>query len=250
MIGRLPKLAAAWCALLGVGGVLAGCGASSGASAVSTPPRAATAVTRARAVAYADAVNLRAGDLPEMAVEGPAGEVPPPKRSAFEFAHCFGGVRPDRWTVKIHSEEFTAGRAAQFQLVQSRVEVWPTPALAARNNATYLSSRGRSCFVHYLEAFHARLNKQRPEQLQYGPLTVATVPNPLPGVSRSFLRTIAETRLRGRQVRLHIFHDIFTFISGPAEVELEATGFSRPVSSATEERLVLLLLGRAKEKAL
>ena len=73
---------------------------------------------------------------------------------------------------------------------------------------------------------------------------------PLPGVSRSFLRTIDETLLRGGRVRLHIFHDVFTFISGPAEVELEATGFSRPVPSRTEERLMLLLLGRAKQNAL
>jgi hypothetical protein len=239
-----------WFAVLAAGGVLAGCGATSGASTLSTTPLPGAAVTRARALAYADAVNLRAGDLPGMTVEGPAGEAPAPNRSAFAFARCYGGVRPDGRTVKVHSQEFAAGRAAQSQLVESRVEVWPTAALATRNNAAYLSPRGHDCFVRTLETSHRQFNSQHPERLQFGPLRVVTVANPLLGVSRSFLRTIDETLLRGGRVRLHIFHDVFTFISGPAEVELEATGFSRPLPSRTEERLLLLLLGRAKQNAL
>jgi hypothetical protein len=76
------------------------------------------------------------------------------------------------------------------------------------------------------------------------------VANPLPGVSESYLRTIAEPLLRGTRIRLYIYHDIFSFVSGPAEVEMEATGFARPVPSATEERLLLLLLDRAKANKL
>ena len=76
------------------------------------------------------------------------------------------------------------------------------------------------------------------------------MPAPLRGVSRSFLYTIAETRLRAGRVRLHIYHDTIAFISGPAEIEVEATGFSQPIPSATQQRLLLLVLSRAKANKL
>lgn len=240
------RIIAAWLVLGAAGGLAAGCGGSSGASAASATPQTSAPITRAQATAYAHAVNLRAADVPEMSTSLPEGAAPAPKRSAFELARCYGGVSPARRIIKVHSPAFLAGHAVQSQLVESRVEVWPTPGLAARNNAAYLSSRGRACFLRSLEALHKKLNKQRAGQLQFGPSRVATVANPLSGVSRSFLRTIVESRLRGGQIRLHIYHDIFTFISGAAEIELEAIGFTRPLPSATEERLLLLLLSRAK----
>ena len=247
---RLLRLSASWCALLATGSLLTGCAGSSGTSTPSATPQTAVPISKAQAVAYARAVNLRAGDVSGMTIETPEGEAPAPKHSAFEFARCYGGVSPARRTVKIHSPEFSAGRAAQSKLVESSIEVWPTPGLAARNNATYLSSRGRGCFVRFQEAFNKQLNRQRGGQLQYGPPTVVMEPNPLPRVSQSFLRTIAQPLLRGGQIRLRIYHDIFTFISGPAEIELKATGFARPVPAATEERLLSLLLSRAQEHRL
>jgi len=51
-------------------------------------------------------------------------------------------------------------------------------------------------------------------------------------------------------VRARIYHDVFTFVWGAAEIELEATGFSRPVPSATETRLLMALLSRAKANQL
>ncbi len=76
------------------------------------------------------------------------------------------------------------------------------------------------------------------------------MPITLPGVTQSFLRTKVVPLLRGGRLRIHIYHDVFTFVYGPAEIELEATGFSHPVPSATEQRLLLLLLDRAKASKL
>jgi hypothetical protein len=185
-----------------------------------------------------------------MTTEAPEGEAAAPARSSFELARCFDGVSPARRIAKFHSPTFSTGRAAQSQVVESHVEVWPTPSLAARNTATYFSSRGRACVLRSSEASDRQLNRQRAGELQFGRPTIATVPNPLPGVSESYLRTIAEPLLRGRRIRLYIYHDIFSFVTGPAEVEMEATGFSRPVPSATEERLLSLLLSRAKANTL
>jgi hypothetical protein len=131
--------------------------------------------------------------------------------------------------------------------VKSTVEVWPTPALAASNNSPSHKARARACFVRFLEAFHRRTNRERKGRMQIGPFTIATVPNPLPGVSNSFLTTIDETRLlRSGAIRAHIYRDIFGFITGPAEIELEAIGFGHPVAASTEAQALHLLLDRAR----
>jgi hypothetical protein len=253
MIRQLLGLITAWCGLGLAASLLVGCGGSGGASAPSATLQAAAPITKAQATVYAHSVNLRAGDVPGMASFGTAErEDPAPDRSALEFAHCFGGMSPARAIVRTSSPEFSIpgvpARQAQFE--ESRVWVWPSPGRAARNYAAYQSSRGRACFMRGLEASRTQLNKQHPEGFQHGPPAVSTVPITLPGVQQSFLRTKAVPLLRGGRLRIHIYHDVFTFILGPAEIELEATGFGHPVPSATEQRLLLLLLGRAKANKL
>jgi hypothetical protein len=76
------------------------------------------------------------------------------------------------------------------------------------------------------------------------------VPNPLPGVSHSFLTKIDETRLlRTGAIRAHIYRDIFGFITGAAEIELEAIGFGHPIPAPTEKNTLRLLYGRATANA-
>jgi hypothetical protein len=249
MSSHLLRLGAARSATLLAAGLLAGCGGATASMVHVTLPTSGR-VTRARAIAYAHTVNLRAGDVPGMTVVVPGGEVTAPTRAAAEFASCSGGVNPALRIIKLQSPVFSAGDPRQAQTLESTVEVWPTAAVAARNNAAYLSSRGRACFARSLEALHNHVNKQHPGQLQYGPLTVTIVASPLPGVSHSFLRTIAYPLIRGGRTRLYVYHDNFWFIAGPAEVEMDATGFSKPVPTRTEERLLLLLLHRAKAKNL
>jgi hypothetical protein len=235
------------CSVLAVG-----CGGTGATTATNSGDvSAGTPLTRASATAYAHAVNLRAADVPEMSgagsAEGEPPQTPSSQRSSSAFSRCFGGVSANARLVKIHSPEFSVGRAAQSQIVRSTVEVWPTAALAVRNNAAYFSSRGQRCFLRYLQAARLQL-KRRAAKLQLGPLRVATVAAPLPGTTDGRLRTIDDTR--NGHVRIHIYHDIFTFIIGPAEIELEATGFSKPIPTATEERLLSLLLKRAKASTL
>jgi hypothetical protein len=51
---------------------------------------------------------------------------------------------------------------------------------------------------------------------------------------------------RGRLLfRTHVYYDAFGFVRGPAEVGLIATGYSSPVPSATEQRVLSLLYHRA-----
>jgi hypothetical protein len=254
MIRQLLGAATMWGALLITGSLLSGCGGSNGASAAVATPHTTATITRTQAIAYSRAVNLRAADVPEMSIglgEQEIKQTDSEKRSSVELTRCYGGVDRARRIAWIRSPEFEAGRARQSRFLTSRVEVWPTPGLAARSIAAEFSSRGQACFRSFLAALQRRLNKQRAGHgFEFGPLRVVTVPAPLPGVSRSFLYTIAETRLRAGRVRLHIYRDTIAFTSGPAEMEVEATGFSRPVPAATVERLVLLVLNRAKANML
>jgi hypothetical protein len=252
MIGQFLRPAPTWCALVIAGGLLGGCGVGGGATAATATVQSSAPITRAQATAYARAINLRPADVPELAGFSPEGEAPLPTRSDFEFTRCFGGVSPARRIAKLHSAEFgiKGGPAAKAQFEESRVEVWPTAGLAAGNDAASISSRGSACIAHSLEARDKRINRRRTGPAKHGRPTVTTVPNPLPGVSQSFLRTIAEPLIRGGRIRVQIYHDIFSFVSGPAEIELVATGFSHPVPAATEERLLSVLLARARSNTL
>jgi hypothetical protein len=146
----------------------------------------------------------------------------------------------------LESTEFSAGRSIYSKLMKSTVEVWPTSTLVASNNNPSRKSRARACFVRFLNALHKRTNRERKGRLQLGPFTITTVPNPLPGVSHSFLTTINETlQLRTGAIRAHIYRDIFGFTTGPAEIDLEAIGFSRPIPTSTEAQALQLLVNRA-----
>jgi hypothetical protein len=248
MSSRLLRRGVAGCATLLTAGLLAGCGGTA-ASVAGVPSPTSGPITKAQAVAYARAVNLQAGDLPGFTSSGSETEAPKPGRLALKEIRCSGGLNPARRITQIESTEFTAeiNRAFYGKIMKSSVKVSPTPALVAFNNNPSRKSRARACFVRFLDALHERTNRERKGQRQIGPFTITTVPNPLHGVSHSFLTTINETLLlRTGAIRAHIYRDIFGFTTGPAEIELEAIGFGHPVPTSTEAQALRLLLGRAR----
>lgn len=215
-----------------------------------TAPKAGP-ITKAQAMAYAHAVNLQPGEMPGFTSVGTEADAPAPGRYALEYGRCHDGVSPARRVTKIDSPEFSAGRATYAKIIRSAVEVWPTPVLAAFNSTTSNSSRGRACLVRYLEAVHKHINRERKGRMQIGPFRITTVPSPLPGVSHGFLTSINETRLlRTGAIRAHVYRDIFGFISGAIEIELESIGFGHRVPTSTEEKALLLLVGRARANTL
>jgi hypothetical protein len=218
---------------------------------VGVAPTAPGPITKAQAAAYARAVNLQAGDLPGFANRGSEAEVLEPGRLALQEIRCSGGVDPSRRIAQIDSTEFSAGRAFYGKIMKSTVTVWPTPALAAFDNGPSHRSRARACLVRFLQARNKQINRERGGRLRYGPFTITTVPHPLPGVSDSFLTTITETRLlRTGAIRAHVYCSIFGFVSGPAEIELEAIGVGHPVPTSTEAKALGLLAGRARANAI
>jgi hypothetical protein len=229
--------------------LLTGCGGTAPSVVGVTPPTSGP-ITKAQAVAYAHAVNLRAGDLPGFTIDESEMEAPKSGRYDLEDIRCRGGVNPARRIAKIDSTELSAGRALYGKVMRSIVEVWPTPVLVVSNHTTSHSPRGRACLVREIETVNKQIDRERKGRMQIGPFTITTVPNPLPGVSHSFLTTINETRLlRTGAIRAHVYRDIFGFVTGPAEVELEAIGYGHPVPTATEARALQLLVDRATAHA-
>jgi hypothetical protein len=248
MIGHLLRLRAAACLTLLMSGLLAGCGGT--VSAVDTTRSASGPPPEAQALAYAHAVNLRAGDIPGFTSSGNEIQAPKPGRLALEEIRCSGAIDPARRIARIESTEFSAGHASYSEIVKSAVEVWPTPALVATNNSSSRRSRSRVCVTRFLRALHHRINLERKGRMQIGPFTIKTAPHPFPGAIKTFLTRVDETRLLSSgAIRAHVYRDIFDFTTGPAEIELEAIGFGRPVPASTEARTLHLLLDRAMAHA-
>ncbi|HWF32579.1 MAG TPA: hypothetical protein VG188_08495 [Solirubrobacteraceae bacterium] len=195
-------------------------------------------------------MNLRAGDIPRFINHGSEVVAPESGRLALEEIRCIGSVNPAGRIARIESAEFASGRASHGKIIKSAVDVWPAPGFVAINNSPHRKSRSRLCIARFLEALHRRVNLQRKGQMQIGPFTVSVVPNSVPGAANGYLAKVNETRLfRTGAVRTRIYRDILGFTTGPAELELEAIGFGRPVAASTEAEALRLLLARANAHA-
>jgi hypothetical protein len=224
--------------------LMSGCG---GTTTMVVPPASAP-VTKAQAVAYAHTINLRTGDLPGLTSFGSEEEAPKPGRYDLEYRRCRHDVRTARPIASVNSTELSGGKAFYGKVIKSSVEVWASAALVAHSDAGLGSSRSRACLVRFVAAVDKHINRERKGRMQFGPFTLAIVPNPLPGVSHSFLTTINETRvLRTGAIRAHVYRDIFGFTAGAVEIGLEVIGVGHPVPDKTEARALQLLLRRVRD---
>jgi hypothetical protein len=234
-------------AAMAICNVLSGCGGSTTAVAVPHAVAASSPVTRAQAAHYAHVVNLKAGDLPGMSVTSPEREARRPGRADREADRCAANVNPDLRVAKINSAKFVGAAEAQHEQIYSNVEVMPTVALAAQNNAANRSQRALSCAARFIPQL---LGKSSGTRVHYGPVTITRLPSPLPGVRGSFGFRIAIAIL-GVPAAIepttpHLYFDSLGFLSGEAEVALIAVAFPQPVSEEVDARLMSLLHSRAE----
>jgi hypothetical protein len=242
-------------------GLAGGCG-SSGRSTTSRSTGAGGAVTPTQATAYAHAVNLKPGDVPELTAVG-AEKGTSAKQGGEEAARCAGAESRYRRVADVKSAKFGGASASPRETMRSEVEVWPTTATAERNAAAELSPRGRACASHLLERLAIRGMTARVRIAHVG---VAWLPAPLKGPRDAFAARVTltvaaegtrsqpgvssatlESRAEGtRKLQLPVYVDVLGFLSGPAQISLTATGLKQPPSSATEHRVLSLLYSRAQ----
>jgi hypothetical protein len=220
--------------------LLAGCGSSTHASSISAPVGADKPIANAQAVAYAHAVNLKPADLPGMSVQSPEGGASPEPLGG-EGARCAGAVNPDLMVANIRSANFSG---AAHELIRSEVIVWPSEALAMRDNVVARSQRALLCLRRL---FSREIARKSGAKFHVGRVSVMRLAL-LPGVPGSFGVRV-ETSILGAHTVSDYF-DAVSFMYGRSAVTLYATGILRPVPAATERRLLSLLHTRAQANKL
>ena len=221
----------------------------------STEPGASTGTppTHARALTFANAVNLTAADVP--------GFEPTPKqhsestnerRLEQEFHSCAGGqsaqaLQGSRSTVATAaSPEFELQRGIIDLTVSSEVSVARTPAEAAAVLAAVHSTRVKRCFTGYVSQL---LRSQHLNGATVARVAVASGTPPAPGTAGGFgWRVTATLAVHG--VHISFYLDILGFVNGPAQVTLSSSGTVRPFPASIQEQLYSGLLARAKAHSL
>jgi signal peptidase I len=227
-------------------------GASSmGAASDTGPP-----VDGARAIAFAQAVNLRASDVRGLVgarVGLPRGARVGPFGTAVE--RCDGGVAQPGDVFGVVSRRFTrenvhrsaGGVSSSFlpiESVYSGIYLVASSAMASHEIEVSESARRRSCIKRILEA--QRLAREP----FFAHVHVSAVPSPLKGIPGYGLQATAvvATFLHAPHVtgRPNYYEGFFGFAVGQAIITLHTTGSPRPFPSATERRLLSLLYERAE----
>jgi hypothetical protein len=218
MISLMFRIIATWLVLATVA-LIAGCGSSSRTSASNAAFIAGPPITKAQALAYAHAVNLRAGDVPGTTSKRTAESVETvrAKRKSSAFVRCVGLPMPSM-VLKIHSVIF----GAPYWWLRSTVEVMPSKAFATAYAALLGSSRDWRC----------SFPRQADLKIAFSAIPVRS---PIVGLRvTQNAGTFAQT-----------CQDTFTFASGRAVVMLSISG-SRTPALTTEQRLASLLYTRAE----
>jgi hypothetical protein len=201
-----------------------GCG-SSHSSARPSGGATPDGVTKAKAFAYAQGVNLRPADVPSM--NAFAGETTGGSVVRFELTPKRGCGAVDRGeSFDTLSPVFSTGRGYPERLpaegLHSRVSVVSSAAEQTRDFSARVCDGTRNA---------------KSERL----------PSPLPGV-RVFARRMRDTApsYMFRSARVTLYRDRFSIIVGPAEVVLAVMSAPRPPRADLERRLLSLLYRRAK----
>ena len=235
-------------ALALAGEPLAACG--SGASSTHSRPlgaksgaAASAQLARRRALAFANAVNLTASDVPPFTASSQNESSSRSEQQAErQLRRCAGPVASARGLAEVSSKNFQLKHDVLQLSVSSEVDVAPSSAQAAQNLAAIRSAHVRSCFSRYLEELF------KGPQFAGGavsPVSIESGTPPAPGTTGSFgWRAIAAFTVQG--VTVHLYLDMLGFVDGPAQVTLFSSGVLRPFPAAVQERLFSLLLVRAK----
>jgi hypothetical protein len=230
--------------LAGVACALLGCGTSRGGAAVPARPP----LTTATAVAYAHAVNLRAGDVPGMTAITAEGERKRRKRGLCGLSENVNRL------VDIHSPAFRRGTGLQVTQIGSDVEVVSTPAQAdeklARARAAIESPGTLACIERLsTRAFFAGAHRRSDPSVRVALGRVgASVLQP--GVPASFgLRIAVPVKVGAAGARGAIefttYVDSVGFVVGRGLVSLTVASYSGPPPAGLERHIVALLYGRA-----
>jgi hypothetical protein len=215
---------------------LLACGA---AVALAASGGESTPISKAHAVAFAHAVNLRAGDVPDLRSFGrrggdAAGQVVSLWFRLTPMSGCGSADRGEEFDVfspifrRLDTKRIGRHVSLPAEGLQSKVAIKQSAAEQERDFAAHL------CDEAHFEA--ARRSARRQD-----------LPSPLPGVRVLGVRTWRTApRAWFGTANVTMYSDGFSFVVGPAEIVLAITSAPRPPRAELEQRLLSLLYGRAE----
>jgi hypothetical protein len=219
---------------------------SSAASAhASTPGSSARGapdarLTRAQALAFARAVNLKAADVPDAHGVRRRRE----KSEGAEVSHCEHGAAGGPKVAQVASPKLVRGSELEKEEIASGVTVRPDAQATMREVSLLRSRSTRECVAR---AFTRRFAGMRVGEAHYGRFSISLLPVQAPGADAAVAwRIQTSVNFTLSEVSVPIYIDVLGFTDGPAEVYLSAISATQPVPSATEQRLLSLLLSRAQ----
>lgn len=232
--------------------LVAGCGAASvGTISLGGP------VSESRAIAYANAINLRPSD-----VHGLVGSTVALRRetkygpSGSLGERCAGGVDALGQVFGVLSQRFVRSREHRsgffpIESVFSAVYVFRSDATASHEVSVLASARARSCLKR--DNFDQMTTTGAKSERLFTDVIIAPLSLSAGSVSAQGHRVTATAAAflevpRARD-RPNYYEDFLGFSVGPAVITLHATGTTRPFPAATEQRLLSLLYRRAEESS-
>jgi hypothetical protein len=231
--------------------LLAGCGSATHASSIGAPVGADKPIPSPQAVTYADAVNLRAGDVPGLQAarlkpraetsDGPFGAAIDGCESAAARAGVVIGITSQRY---VHL-------SSPLQSVGSGVYYFNSEALARE----YLTAAHNPQFEACVKTVAPNGTKagtregSKVAEPMFNEPRLSTLPASLPGVPAYGLR-LATRPSHGGPGHSEAYTDFLSFVNGNAVITLTAIGQTHPFPAASERRLLALLYNRAEAHSL
>jgi hypothetical protein len=200
-----------------------------------------TSITKAQAVAFAEAVNLRAADLPGWKPLPPAQPETPTGLLDPAYSRCVD-AKPPRKLAEKQSPGFQLGHLnGKAEIVTSSVEVAASTSAAADAMPAVRSPRGHSCAEQMIRA-------ESNSTLTFDRASWAVAPAPIPdGLKDTLAGTFtypSSTR------RTQVLGDLVVFTSGAAIIVFADFSWGSSPRSSVERRLLALLYSRAKSRKL
>ena len=211
----------------------------------SAPWRESAPITKARALAFARAVNLTAADVPETKASH--------RRESPDHEHTPCGLAgPQHELVSVPSAKLTRGTELEVEEISSGVDVVRGEHYAASDIAVLRSAKGRGCLErdlirHYLDHSVGK----RADDARIGRIGLSPLPVHAPGTSGSAgVRITVTVTYTYSETSVPVYIDFFVFTLGPAEVTVTAASPIQPEPETTDRQLMQLLLERAKASPL
>jgi hypothetical protein len=251
IIPKVRRIIPATLAFAVTGALAAGCGNGGGASANSALFRAGSPFTKAQAIAYANAVNVRATDVPRL-------QAAPYKPRAETAAGPFGAAIDECESAAVRAGVVLGISSQRFvhlslplQSVGSGVYYFKGAALAREYLAAADSPRFAACVKTIASNEPRTITREgsKVAQPMFSDPRLSRLPVSLPGVQAYGLRLATHSPLSAPG-GTEAYTDFLSFVKGDAVITLTAIGKTHPFPAATERRTLARLYRRAQAHSL